>query len=83
MYYFFSTYQPLEPGFLCDSWFVLHPQPPSSRGKGYNPNYNINIYDSWRTDWSGPYGSSATYAKRRPDTSFWHEDSQEEDIEDF
>lgn len=45
-------------------------KPPSSRGKGYNPNYNINIYDSWRTDWSGPYGSSATYAKRRPDTNF-------------
>ena len=42
------------------------PQPPSSRGKGYNPEHNINIYDSWRTDWSGPYGSSATYAKRRP-----------------
>ncbi|KAK7074205.1 hypothetical protein SK128_026668, partial [Halocaridina rubra] len=45
-------------------------KPPSSKGRGYNPNYNINIYDSWRTDWSGPYGSSATYAKRRPDTNF-------------
>ncbi|XP_018022061.1 mucin-5AC [Hyalella azteca] len=45
-------------------------KPPSNRGHGYNPNYNINIYDSWRTDWSGPYGSSATYAKRRPEANF-------------
>lgn len=50
---------------IWDQNTMAHHKPPSSRRHGYNPAYDVNIYDSWRTDWSGPYGSSATYGKRR------------------
>ncbi|KAL7633176.1 UNVERIFIED_CONTAM: hypothetical protein RMT77_016546 [Armadillidium vulgare] len=59
-------------------------KPPSSHGKGYNPEYNVNIYDSWRTDYSGPNtSSSANHSNRRAALDFEGRQFYRDDPYDF